>query len=109
MSNTIRIILTFCIFPTLALKILSIKDVEEADELNISIKRPPQLKTDKFSFCWWVKLARSGDYTYLGNHDDTSITLSDGVGQSLWVNGIWAISLPGRLRIVPHIFWNSSV
>ena len=106
MNNTSAIIFAFFVFPALSIKILSIGDVEEDQKFNITIKNFPLLMTSKFSFFWWVKIYSKGDNQYLGTDGvgGPSIAIWDGVGQTFWVDGIWAFNYPRRLQVVPHIF-----
>ena len=103
MNNTTIIIFAFCILRALSLKILSIREKEEDEEFNITIKNPPPLMNSEFSFCWWMKYPRHGYHVYLGNYDGVSILIKDyGYGKSFWLNGIMDISFPGNLQILPH-------
>ena len=105
MNNTKIIFFAFCILRALSLKILSIKDVEKGKQFNITIKSPPLLKTSEFSFCWWMKFSHRGFHWYLGNgnKDSNTIQITDmGIDNGIWVNDIWDINFPGKVRILPH-------
>ena len=107
MNNITIVIFAFCVIPSISLKILSIKDVEENEDFNITIKNPPRLKNAKFSFYWWVKLFKYGSHIYLGNDQDEQSIYIKGFSEnvrSLWVNNIWEMSFPGELQIIPYIW-----
>ena len=107
MTNISILIFAFFIIPSISLKLLSIKDVEETEYFNITIKDTPWLKNAKISFYWWVKLFRFGSHTYLGDDQDKRSIYIKGYsenGRSLWVNNIWEMSFPGKLQIIPHIW-----
>ena len=110
MKNKVLILLACCAASTLSLKILSIQDIGEDEQFNITIKDTSTFKGSKFSVCCLVKTIYR---TYMLSLDIPNITgsylnLEDfyGTGKSLILNfgnyGLHSIDLPGGQEIVPN-------
>ena len=111
-SLSIFVFLCFHTVVVLSINVLEIKNIEEEQSYNVTIKPPIMLKSSMYSICCWIKLKQRRFYFDLLPLDDRVMKLKSYIyvyGNSLYIyidsKDDHVILLKPDQRFLPHVWY----